>query len=457
MNNNEAAHNKTTNNKTIGKTLSKTLSRKSISVTEALKLVKNDQHIVTGLGAGEAKLFMESLHTIADDVVNVTVTNCLSPYHPTFYDKKYKKSFNIDSLFFSPSMRKAHKHGNAEFVPNHLHLAGTDRLKHITPDIYVGVATPPDKHGFMSLSLSNTYEKQMIAKAKLVILEVNANYPRTFGDVEVHIDDIDYMIEVDYDAPVLADIEPNDKDLKIGELIAEQIQDGDTIQLGIGGIPNAVAVCLRDKKDLGVHTEMLTSGMLDLIEQGVISGKKKSLHPEKVVFSFALGSKKLYDYLDDNPSILVLNGAYVIDPYVISQNDNMVSINTAIEVDLTGQVCSESIGQVQFSGSGGQTDTAVGAQMAKNGRSIIALYSTAMVKNDQGERVETSKIVTTLKRGAIVTLSRNSIDMIATEYGMVSLKGTNVKERIERLISIAHPKFREALRQEAIDFGILVE
>lgn len=202
---------------------------------------------------------------------------------------------------------------------------------------------------------------------------------------------------------------------------------------------------------------MMTSGMLDLIEQGVINGKKKSLHPGKVVFSFALGNKRLYEYLDNNPSMLVLGGAYVIDPYVISQNDNMVSINTAIEIDLTGQVCSESIGHIQFSGSGGQTDTALGAQMAKNGRSIIALYSTAMVKNEQGERVEVSKIVITLKRGAIVTLSRNSIDMIATEYGIVRLQGTNIKERIERLISIAHPKFREALRQEAIDFGILIE
>ena len=433
------------------------INNKTISVTEALKLVKNDQHIVTGLAAAEAKLFMENLHTIANDVENVTVTNCLSLYQNTFLDKQYKKSFNIDSLFFSPPMRKAHKHGNAEFVPNNLHLAGSDRLKHITPDIYVGAATPPDKHGFVSLSLSNTYEKQMIEKAKLVILEINHNYPRTFGDVEVHIDDIDYLIEADYDAPVLPDIEPNEKDLKIGALIAGQIQDGDTIQLGIGGIPNAVAACLQDKKNLGVHTEMMTSGMLDLIEQGVINGKKKSLHPGKVVFSFALGNQRLYEYLDNNPSVMVLKGSYVIDPYVISQNDNMVSINTAIEVDLTGQVCSESIGHVQFSGSGGQTDTALGAQMAKNGRSIIALYSTAMVKNEQGERVEVSKIVTTLKRGAIVTLSRNSIDMIATEYGIVRLQGTNIKERIERLISIAHPKFREALRQEAMDFGILIE
>lgn len=434
-----------------------TISKKIISVTEALKLVKSGDHIVTGLAAGEAKLFMENLHTIAEDVENVTITNCLSMLQPAFFDKKYKDTFNIDGLFFSPVMRKAHKNGNVHFIPNHLHLSGTDRLKHITPDIFVGSTSLPDKHGFISLSLSNVYEKQMMEKAKLVILEINKNYPRTFGDNEVHINDVDYLIEADYQPPVLPDIEPNEKDLKIGELIAEHIQDGDTIQLGIGGIPNAVAVCLRDKKDLGIHTEMMTSGMLDLIERGVVNGKKKTLHPGKVVFSFALGNQRLYEYLDDNPSIMVGRGSYVIDPYVISKNDNMVSINTAIQVDLTGQVSSESIGHNQFSGSGGQFDTAMGAQMTKNGRSIIALYSTVMAKNEQGERVETSKIVTTLKPGSIVTLSRNNIDMIATEYGIVSLKGTNVKERIERLISIAHPKFRDELSAEAVKLGLIAE
>lgn len=433
------------------------IHQKIISVAQALQHVKSHHHIVTGLAASEAKLFMQNLHTIADSVEKVTITNCLSLYQHRFLDNQYKKSFHIDSLFFSQPMRRAYKQGNVNFVPNHLHLAGTDRLKHISPDIYVGSATPPDKHGFMSLSLSNTYEKQMIAAAKVVILEINPNYPRTFGDVDIHIDEVDYLIEADYAVPVLPDSAPNEKDLKIGALIAQQVNDGDTIQLGIGAIPNAVAACLIDKKDLGVHTEMLTSGMLNLIEKGIINGKKKSLHKGKLVFSFALGNKRLYDYLDDNPSVMVLSGAYVIDPYVISQNDNMVSINTAIEVDLTGQVSSESIGHVQFSGSGGQADTALGAQMAKNGRSIIALYSTAMVKDEQGDYVETSKIVTTLKRGAIVTLSRNNIDMIATEYGMVSLQGTNIKERVERLITIAHPKFREALRQEALAVGILID
>lgn len=428
---------------------------KVISLEEVLSLVKSGDHVVTGLGAGEAKLFLENLHTIADRVDNVTITNSLSTILPKFYQEQYKHSFNIDSMFFSPATRSSHGHGNVHYVPNHLYLSASDRIKHIAPDIFIGSATPPDKHGFMSLSLSNVYETQFIEKAKLVILEINENFPRTFGDNEIHIDDVDYLVKTNYQPPLLPDIEPNEKDLKIGKLIAEHIQDGDTIQLGIGGIPNAVSACLKDKKDLGVHTEMMTSGMLDLIEQGVVTGKKKSLQKGKVVFSFALGSQRLYDYLDDNPSVIVGNGAYVTDPYVISQNDNMVSINTAMEVDLTGQVCSESIGHKQFSGTGGQFTTAVGAQMAKNGRSIIALYSSFTTKNEMGERVEMSKIVPSLKPGSIVTLTRNSVDMIATEYGIVSLEGTNVKERVERLISIAHPNFREELRAEAIKYGLL--
>ena len=433
------------------------LDNKIISVKEALDLVKSGDHVFTGLGAGEAKLFLENLHTIADKVNNVTITNSLTLIQPKFYEDQYKDSFNIDSMFFSPVTRSAYKNGNISYVPNHLYLSASDRMKHIKPDIFIGSATPPDKHGFMSLSLSNVCETQFIEKAKLVILEINENFPRTFGDNEIHIDDVDYLVKADYQPPYLPETEPNEKDLKIGRLIAEHIQDGDTIQLGIGGIPNADAACLKDKKDLGIHTEMMTTGMLDLIEQGVVTGKKKSLHRGKVVFSFALGSQRLYDYLDDNPSVIVGSGAYVTDPYVISQNDNMISINTAIEVDLTGQVCSESIGHTQFSGTGGQFTTAVGAQMSKNGRSIIALYSSFTTKNEQGERVEMSKIVPFLKLESIVTLTRTSVDMVATEYGIVSLEGTNIKERVERLISIAHPDFRDQLRAEAVSAGLLVE
>lgn len=431
---------------------------KVITLEQALDMIKSDMNVVTGLGAGEAQLIMNNIHTIADRVRNVTITNCLSMANGEFLKEEYVDSFNIDGWFFSPPLRKAFKNGNVSFIPNHLHLAGWKRLAHVKPDIFVGTASMPDEHGFISLSTSNTYESQMIEKADIVIMEINPNYPRTFGDVEIHYTDIDYFIEADYKVPSLPDVIPNEKDKKIGAYIAELINDGDTIQLGIGGIPNAVASALKGKKDLGIHTEMMTSGMVDLIECGAVTGKKKTLHKGKHVATFALGNQKLYDFINNNPSVMILNGKYVNDPAVYGLNDNMVSINTALEVDLTGQVCSESIGHIQFSGTGGQADTAIGAQNAKNGRSFIALYSTAMVRNPEtGEKEEKSKIVPFLKPGAIVTLSRNDVDMVVTEYGVAHLRGTNVRERIERLVAIAHPDFREDILREAHELGLIFD
>ena len=432
---------------------------KNITVSEALALVKSGDYIVTGLGSAEAKAFMTDLHTVADRVKNVKVSNCLPMGAYEFMvNPAYKDSFTTESWFYTPALRKAQPNGNVSFIPNHLHLAAFKRLCYRTPDIYVGIASMPDKHGFVSLSLSNTYEMKMIRAAKTVILEINPNAPRTFGDVQLHINDVDYLVEVDYPMPEIADAVPNEKDLAIGKLIADMIEDGDCIQLGIGGIPNAVAASLFDKKDLGVHTEMLTTGMVKLAKAGVITGKCKQTHKGQMVAAFAMGTQELYDFIDDNPSVAILDGGYVNDPHVIAQNDNQVSINTTIEVDITGQCCSESIGSKQFSGTGGQSDTAVGAQKSRNGRSIIALYSTAMVKNPAtGEREETSKIVCQLKPGAAVSLSRNDIDWLVTEYGAVNLRGTGLAERARLIISVAHPNFREQLTREAIALGIIAE
>lgn len=431
---------------------------KLITIDKALGFVKSNDMIVTGLGAAEAQLFMNNLHTIADRVKNVTVTNCLPTSNGEFLTPEYRDSFNVDGWFYSPPLRKAHLNGNISFIPNHLHFAGTKRLFHVKPNIYVGSATMPDRHGYISLSLSNTYERQMIDEADIVILEINPKYPRTFGDVEIHYSEADYLVEADYDVPTIPDVPSSEKDMMIGKHIADMINDGDCIQLGIGGIPNAVAAFLKDKKDLGVHTEMMTSTMVDLVKLGVINGSKKTLHKGKMVCTFILGNKELYDFVDDNPSVLVMEGRYVNDPYVYSKIDNMVSINTTLEIDLTGQCASESIGSVQFSGTGGQADTAVGAQNAKNGRSFIALYSTALVKNKEtGEKEEISKIVPMLKPGAIVSLSRNDVDYVVTEYGVASLRGTNVRDRVERLINIAHPKFREELKMQAHEIGLIYD
>lgn len=430
---------------------------KFITVPEALDLVQSGDYIVTGLGPAEGRAFLSELHTIADRVENIMVSNCLSMGAYDFMvNPAYKNTFRTESWFFTPALRKAQPNGNVSFIYNHLHLSAYKRLCYRKPDIYVGICSMPDKHGYVSLSVSNTYEKQMIQNAKTVILECNPNAPRTFGDVQIHSADVDYMIQVDYPLPELADVEPNEKDRIIGKYIADMIHDGDCIQLGIGGIPNAVADSLMDKKDLGIHTELLTTGMVKLIKAGVVNNKRKKLLPGKSVAVMAMGTKDLYDFIDDNPAICIMDGSYLNDPAVIAQNDNQISINSTIEVDLFGQCCSESIGPVQFSGTGGQADTAIGAQKSKGGRSVIALYSTAMVKNKAtGEREETSKIVATLKPGAAVSLSRNDVDWIVTEYGAVCLRGTCMSERARLLISVAHPKFREQLTQDAIKMGIL--
>ena len=431
-------------------------STKVITVQQALDLVQSGDHIISAMVAAEGRSFLGQLHTIADRVSDVTVTNCLPLLNADFFTHgEYKDTFQVNTWFMSASLRKATANGNISFIPNHLHLAGNRRIAVHRPRIFIGVATPPDAHGYVSLSLSNVYEKEAIEAADIVILEINPNFPRTFGDLELHMNEVDYVIDVNYPVPELPDGELTEKDKLIGQHIANLIHDGDCLQLGIGGIPNAVAAALVDKKDLGVHTEMLTTGFMKLFKAGAISGKRKQTHRGKMVACFALGTQELYDFIDENPAVQILNGNYVNDPYVIAQNDNQVSINSTIEVDLTGQCCSESIGSRQFSGTGGQVDTALGAQMSKNGRSFIALYSTAMVANPAtGVKEEVSKIVPQLKPGAVVSLSRNDVDYIVTEYGAVRLRGHTVKERVALLISIAHPKFRSQLQQEAIELGL---
>ena len=397
---------------------------KIIVIEQALALVKSGDVIVTGLGASEAGVFMSQLHTVAArGVKDVMVTNCLPTHESKIYEEQYADIFRVDGWFYAPVLRKAHKNGNMAFIPNHLHLAARKRLDHILPNIYIGAATMPDKHGYVSLSLSNTYELR--------------------------------MIKVDYQPPVMPDAPFSEKDAVIGKYIADMVPDGSCIQLGIGGIPNAVAEALKTKNDLGVHTEMLTTGMMKLAKMGVITGKYKQINKGKMVAAFAMGEPELYEFMDYNPSIAIMDGAWVNDPYVIAQNDNQVSINTTIEVDLTGQCASESLGSRQFSGTGGQADTAIGAQMSKNGKSIIALYSTAMVKDKDGNRHEVSKIVPQLMAGATVSLSRNDVDRVVTEYGVAELRGTDIRERVERLIAIAHPKFREELHDDAVRVGIL--
>ncbi|MDF2530790.1 MAG: cat2 [Clostridia bacterium] len=429
---------------------------KQITRDEALSKIKSGDQVISALAAAEPKGMLTDLHTIADKVQDVVVVTCLPmESYQYFIDSKYKESFSMEGWFYSPAIRKAHENGNISFIPNHLHLAATKRLTHRKPNIFIGTACVMDKHGYLSLSLSATYEVDMIKNADLVILEINPKLPRTFGDAIIHINDIDYVIEENYDIFELQSPESTDRDKIIGRYIADLIEDGSTLQLGIGGIPNAVAAELMTKKDLGIHTEMFTDGMVDLCQAGVITGNRKTLMNGKMVATFALGTRKLYDFIDDNPAVVIAKGSWVNDPYVIGQNYKMVSINTTLEIDLAGQCCSESIGHRQFSGTGGQADTAIGAQNSIGGKSIIALYSTASVKSPGiTEKKTISKIVPRLTHGAVVSLSRNDVDYVVTEFGIAELRGTSVRERLNRLINIAHPEFREQLKSEANELMI---
>lgn len=417
--------------------------KKLLNVEDALEKVKSNDEVVVAMAGAEPRAFLANLGKIKNRVENVSIVTCLNMENYDFCAlPEMKGHFINETWFYSPLTRNAHSYGTATFIPNHLHLSAKKRLDYRKPNIFVGTATPMDKHGYFSLSLSVTYEREYIENADIVILEINENLPRVYGDTSVHISEVDFIYENHTEVPQLQIIEPSGKDMVIGKFIAELVEDGSTIQLGIGGIPNAVSKALINKRDLGVHTEMITDGMVDLYNAGVITNRKKTLHKNKFIGTFALGTKKLYNFIDDNLGVELKRGVYTNDPYIIGQNAKMVSINTALQIDLTGQCCSESIGHKQYSGTGGQSDTAVGAQNSVGGKSIIALYSTA--KNDT-----LSTIVPFLTLGGTVSLSRNDVDYVVTEYGIAPLRGRGLRERVNNLIAIAHPNFRKELKKEA--------
>ena len=430
-----------------------TYRSKLIAIDEAVSHIASDNDVIVAQCASEPQGCMSRFHIMADRVENVRVFSVLTLKEYDFYMKKEMQGhFELASWFHAPGSRAALKAGTGTvtYVPNMLHRAATDRIHAHRPDVFFGTCTPPDKHGFVSLSLGVTYEKDIMDHARLVILEVNPRLPRTFGDTQVHVSAVDYFVEHDQEVPTLPAPQPNPTDLAIGAHIAELVADGSTIQLGIGGIPNAAAMALKDKKDLGVHTEMLVDSMMELYELGVITNAKKALKPGKFITTFAMGSRKFYDWLDDNLAVEFERGRWVNNPAVVAQNSQMVSINTCISVDFTGQVASESIGPNQYSGTGGQSDTAQGAVAGFDGlgKSIIACYSTA-------RNGTVSTITPMLAEGSAVTLHRSHVDHVVTEHGVARLRGRTVRERTQALISVAHPDFRDELRSKAKALGYL--
>lgn len=417
--------------------------RKLVSLEKVLENIKSHQEVVTSLCACEPVVLLSSLHTIKDRVENVSVVNAMMrEKYEFFMNPEMKGHFLLNSWFYSDGPRAAHNQETVSYVPLQLHQFSRNRMAYRSPDVFLGCASPMDKHGYFSLSLSTVLEKDFIENADIVIMEVNPKLPRTHGDTHVHISDIDYLVEVDYEVPTLELPPLSEKDLLIGNYAADLVEDGSTIQIGFGNIPGAIAHCLSRKKDLGVHSEMFTDAMLDLYETGAITNRKKTLWKDKFIADVALGSKRLYDFLDENMAVEFHRGSVVNDPAVISRNYKMVSINSALQMDLTGQCCAESLGFKQYSGTGGHKEFITGAQDSPGGKSILAFYSSA--KNDS-----VSRIVPWFKPGTVVTTSRIDVDCVVTEYGVACLRGRSVRERVQELINIAHPNFRDELRFEA--------
>ncbi|MBN1262566.1 MAG: acetyl-CoA hydrolase/transferase family protein [Anaerolineae bacterium] len=422
---------------------------KLITIPEAVAKVRSGQTLCAAMCASEPAGLLNALEHQAPEVEDVHVFMCLPMRKYGFYTKpEMLGHFFLENWFYGAPDRKAHPLGTLSYLPNNLHRAAADRIHAGGLNVFWGTATPPNDRGIMSLSTSLVFERQLIDVADVVILEINENLPWTLGDTQIHLRDVDYLVENTQPLVTLPPIEPTEVEAAIGNHIAELIEDGSTLQLGIGGIPNAIAHSLYDKQDLGVHTEMFTDGMVDLFEAGVVTGRKKTLWPNKMVGTFALGTQKLYDFVHNNVAVEFQQGKVTNDPYVIGRNYKMVSINTALQVDILGQVCSQSIGSRHFSGTGGQLDTHRGAQLSPGGRGIIALRST--VKDGK-----ISTIVPQLSLGAEVTVPSQDIDTVVTEYGVAELRGRSVKDRARALINIAHPDFRSWLEEEVEKLGIV--
>ncbi len=427
--------------------------KKVVDIDTAVCQIKSGNDVIVAQCASEPQGCMSRFHTVADKVEDVRVFSVLTLKPYDFYMRpEMKGHFELASWFHAPGSREALKAGTGTvtYVPNMLHRAALDRIHAHNPDVFFGTCTPPDRHGYVSLSLGITYEKDVIEAAGTVVLEVNPRLPRTFGDTQVHVTAVDCFVEYDQEVPSLPSPSPSGTDIAIGGYIAELVEDGSTIQLGIGGIPNAAALALREKRNLGVHTEMMVDSMMELYEMGVVTNQCKGLMKGKFVCCFAMGSRKLYDWLNDNVAVQFERGKWVNDPAVIRKNTKMVSVNTCLMVDLTGQVASEAIGTTQYSGTGGQSDTAIGAVEGLDGagKSIIACYSTAKAG-------KVSTIVPTLPEGTAVTLHRSNVDIVVTEHGIARLRGRTVRERVRELVAVAHPDFRADLTARAKELGYI--
>lgn len=431
------------------------LKQKLVTEEEALLRIPDNAYLFT-YGYGEPVGILSRLTELKGKRKGITFVDSLNakPY-PFYSDSEMRGVVDSESIFFAHFCREFQKTGAISFIPNHLGKGFKDKLWAIRrrsperPIVYAIQVSPMDEHGYFTTGTVGMSNRMMVENADIVILEIDENMPRTFGNTYIHVSEASCVYQGPNEMFYMPERPQSELDLKIGQFVADLIEDESTLQLGIGGIPNAVAVALRDKHNLGVHTEMLSDSLIDLYRAGVVTNAAKTLHKDKMVTAFSFGSKAAYDFLDNNPNVLHLEVGYTNDPAVIRQNRKMVSVNTTLQVDLSGQCASESIGTLQLSGTGGQTETASGARQSEGGKSIIALHSTANVKNADGERERVSTIVPTQPAGMAISLMRADVDFVVTEYGVASLRGASVRDRAMELISIAHPDYRDQLMYDA--------
>jgi 4-hydroxybutyrate CoA-transferase len=413
-----------------------------VSAAEALGAVQSGNRVFIHSVAAAPRRLIEALTARSGELRVVEIVQLHTEGEAPYAAPGLSRSFRVNTVFVGPNIRAAVQEGRADYLPVFLsEVPLLFRSGQLPLDAALIQVSPPDRHGFCSLGVSVDATRAAVQTARTVIAQVNRRMPRTHGDGLIHVDDIDFGVEADDEIPELRHEGLSALDLAIGRNCAELVEDGATLQLGIGTIPDATLACLAGHHRLGIHTEMLSEGVVDLVEKGVVTGEMKRVHPGKIVAGFALGARRLYDFMDDNPLVSMLDIAYVNDPEVIRRNPRVTAINSAIEVDLTGQVCADSIGEQLYSGVGGQMDFIRAAALSEGGRPIIVLPSTTHA----GE----SRIVSHLKPGAGVVTTRAHVHYVVTEHGIADLFGKNMRQRAEALVAVAAPHHRDGLAAEA--------
>jgi acyl-CoA hydrolase len=419
-----------------------------VTAEEAVSSISSGQRVFIGSGAAEPNSLVEAMTARASELRDVQIFHIFTMGTAPYVEPGYESSFRHTAFFIGANVRQAVQEGRADFVPVFLSEVPALFRTHCTPDWALVQLSPPDRHGYCTVGVSADVVVAAVRNARHVIAEINPHMPRSLGDTLVHVDSIDALVEVDVELPELTPPPADDVTEKIGKYVSELVGDGACLQMGIGAIPNAVLDRLRDRRHLGIHTEMLSEGIVDLFEAGAIDGSRKKIRQGKIVASFAMGTRRLYDFIDDNPVVNMLGSDFVNDPFTIAQNADVIAVNGAIQVDLTGQVNSDSMGVHPFSGIGGQVDFIRGASRSRGGRPIIALPSTA-------KSGTISRIVPTLAPGSGVVTSRGDVHFVVTEYGMADLYAKTIRDRVRALIEIAHPDRRAELEEQAAQLGLI--